>query len=162
MAEGNSKASYFHIIIWWLCLSIFYLLLIENTQLPDIIAGVFCAVFISLLQFRMQKLGLIIFKLRARWFIYLLKMPGRMFEDCLKVAYILAIRIFKNKKIKGNFYWIPFYVNADHKESVTYRILTTLAVSFLPNSYLIGFEKKRKRILIHELKISEDHSKIPL
>jgi multisubunit Na+/H+ antiporter MnhE subunit len=148
--------------LWRIILSSFYFLLIQNGQTVDIVVGIVCAIAVALLEAKMQKMNLIPLKVKINWFKKIIRLPSLLIKDTVQLINILLVRIIKNKKVRGNIYWVPFKNISGHKESITRRVLITMALSALPNSYIIGFDNRKRKVLIHELNLSHKDLKLPL
>lgn len=91
----------------------------------------------------------------ARWACHLPRMIVRSYVDCWTVTLALARRI-AGRPIHGRFRVVPFRHGSDDGEDVGRRVLTVVGVTLQPNSYVVGFDRDRSTVLVHELVPSVD------
>lgn len=85
--------------------------------------------------------------------------PG-LFVKALKDSWTVSVALFKvigSREPQGTFRRLPFERVRENPEDEERRVVATIGTTLQPNSYVMGFNKKRKEILIHQLVHTEEH-----
>ena len=75
------------------------------------------------------------------------RVPFEILRDCARVT----AKLFSGRRPAGRFRTIPFYAGGDDGASVARRTLAIAFVTVSPNSIVIAIDKRRNRMLFHEL-----------
>jgi hypothetical protein len=135
----------------WLVAAAVYLLLIDITDLPELLVGAGAATM-AVLAFalgREQFAGRE--TIRARWFHRLarplVKVPGDTARLCL-----VALRQLRNPRAaRGTFRAVPFHGPEDRVHRIGQSALAEALGSFAPNTIVVGVDRERELILAHQL-----------
>lgn len=85
--------------------------------------------------------------------------PG-LFIKALKDSWTVSVALFQvmgSSHSQGSFRRLSFERIEENTEDEKRRVVATIGTTLQPNSYVIGFNKKRKEVLIHQLVPTDDH-----
>jgi len=85
-----------------------------------------------------------------RWFRYIPSIVLKGLADCWTLTVILC-RMLAGRHRRGKFRRISFKYGSDDPDDVGRRILATIGTTLQPNSYVVGFNREKGEVLIHEL-----------
>jgi hypothetical protein len=71
--------------------------------------------------------------------------------DTARVTWALFTRLALRRPVRGKFRAVRYDAVGEAPEDVARRILTQWGASAAPNRYVIGIERERRLLLIHEL-----------
>ena len=133
-----------------------YLLLIDITDIPELIVGAGAAVLAATGLELAREQGIVGESIRAGWLkrIYrpLLNVP----RDIAIVSLMALIAVVRPKRARGRFRAIPFEEGGDDQQRAGRHALAEAAGSLAPNTFVIGIDSERGMLLAHQLKPTED------
>ncbi len=128
-----------------------WLLLVDATDEPDLIAGGVCALIAAGLATVVQsqrtihaRLPLAVLRRAYRPPILLLTDTGRVFGALLR-------RVVLRQDVRGTFRAVPYRATGDDPEDVGRRLLSVWGASVAPNRYAIGIDPSQELLIVHEL-----------
>jgi len=86
------------------------------------------------------------------WFIHGPLMLLNALQDCWILTKVL-INVLRGRHSKGSFQRLPFEYGSARPLDVGRRVLMTFGTTLQPNSYVIGFNKRKGEVLIHQLEL---------
>jgi multisubunit Na+/H+ antiporter MnhE subunit len=132
-------------LVWWILSAAFWLLLVDKTQVQEMILGAFVAAVAAtgaVLVRRQRDHPLVI---RPAWLLAAWRPLLGMVTDLPSLVRALA------RPDAGTMTELPFEVTADGPEPQGYRVLTTALGSLAPNTVVVDLDRKRGRIVVHQL-----------
>lgn len=134
----------------WMALYGLWLLYVDTLAPSELIAGIPAAALAALALGVLRRRALIPLRPRARWFARSWRLPGKVVADFGLVMWALVRRL-SGQDVRGRFRAFPFSARGDDDESVARRVLATAVASLAPNAYVVGFDRRLNRMLVHEL-----------
>ncbi|MGB9183422.1 MAG: Na+/H+ antiporter subunit E, partial [Solirubrobacteraceae bacterium] len=138
----------------WLLASLLYLLLIDITDLPELIVGAGAAALAATgfeLAREQQVAGL---AARLRWLAQLHRPLLRVPVDIVTVSWVAARQLVRPRAVNGQFRSVPFRCGGDERLEMGRRALAESLGSFAPNTIIVGVDADRELLLGHQLRLS--------
>jgi multisubunit Na+/H+ antiporter MnhE subunit len=95
--------------------------------------------------------GMLGFRPRLRWFLRAPRVLRRSLLDTGVVLRALSMHISGRRRMSGAFRVIAFDPGGDDPTSAARRALLTAAISATPNTYVVGIDRGRNMMLVHQL-----------
>lgn len=86
----------------------------------------------------------------SRWLRHLPGILLQALSDCWTL-FVTLFRTMAGRHSRGAFRRVPFEVGADDPDDIGRRVLATIGTTLQPNSYVIGFNRERGEVLVHQL-----------
>lgn len=142
--------------VMWLCwgivLAALYLILVDTTVQPEVIAGILTAAFSALVVVGAIILERVQFKPKLRWYLMLLRrLPAKVLTDSSLVFLALWRSIVRREEVAGEFYIVPFNGGGDDAHSAARRALVIAGLSLPPNSYVVALDANAGHLIVHQL-----------
>ena len=126
-------------VAWWAALAAFWLLLVDNTKLPELITGGAAAALAATAAVVVLEQGLVRLSIRAGW----LRRAGIL-------AAALWRRLVLRRRVEGELRAVRFR-GGDDPASTARRALAKGFDSIGPNSYVIGIDSEEDVMIVHQL-----------
>lgn len=144
----------------WVFAAALYLLLIDITDLPELIVGAVAAAIAATGLELAREQRLMGETVRGRWLVRLyrpfLKVPG----DVWRLSGAALAQLVAPHAVRGEFRTLRFPADGDEKVEEGRRALAQSFGSFAPNTIIIGVDAERELILGHQLTRTEAASAI--
>jgi len=134
----------------WLALFALWMLFVDTLALPEVLAGSLSAAIAATFAEVVRRQGLIGFRPKPRWLLRIVRLPGLLVRDAGTVL-LAAIRLLTGHRPAGRFRAVPFEPGDDAIEASTRRALVTAALSVAPNTFVVGVDRVRGFLVLHEL-----------
>lgn len=137
----------------WIFAATLYLLLIDITDLPELIVGAVAAVLAAIGTELARHQGIVGESLQLRWLKYLYRPLLRVPLDIWVVSLAALTALVRPGQIQGRFQTVRFA--EDHDDELRARGRRALAVtlgSFAPNTFIVGIDTERQLMLAHQLR----------
>jgi hypothetical protein len=130
-----------------------YLLLIDITDLPELIVGAGAAA-IAATGFELAREQQTVGGLRARlgWFAHAWRALVNVPSDIVTLSLLAVRQLVRPRKVNGVFRAVPFRCGDDESIETGRRALAESLGSFAPNTIIIGVDAKRELLLGHQLR----------
>lgn len=156
MAEGPDREPVWRrVVTWslgWLAAAAFYLLLIDTTQLPELIVGAGAAVLAASGLELAREQRIVGEGVRTRWLTRAYRPLAKVPTD-IAVVSLLAIRqLVRRDAVCGEFRQASFRGRGDGSRDAGRRSLAEAFGSFAPNTIVIGVDTERELIVAHQLR----------
>ncbi len=138
-------------LAWWAVLLGLYMLFAAKLSWEEAIVGAGIAGLGATGAFVTLKAGEVHFRPRLRWLTILGRLPGNVLADCGIVGAALWQKLVQRRPVEGVFRTVPFDAGGDDPESAARRALVTAGVSLSPNTYVLGIDRQRGLLLVHQL-----------
>jgi hypothetical protein len=138
--------------VGWIFAAALYLLLIDITDLPELIVGAGAAVLAATGMELAREQGLVGESLRLGWLLRLyrplLKVPG----DIGLVSLAALRQLVRRDARVGRFRAVRFACVENEQLESGQAALAEAFGSFAPNTFIVGIDKDRELILAHQLR----------
>lgn len=137
----------------WLAAGALYLVLIDITDLPELIVGAGAAA-IAATGFELAREQRTVGGLRARlrWLRHIAR-PLRTVPSDIVALSVLAVRqLIRPRDVNGVFVAVPFRCGDDEGLETGRRALAESLGSFAPNTIVVGVDPERELLLGHQLR----------
>jgi hypothetical protein len=136
----------------WLISAALYLLLIDITDLPELLVGAGAATLAATGMELAREQGVVGESIRLRWLSRLhrplLKVPG----DIAFVSFAALRQLVHRDPQVGRFRAVSFSCTGHEKQISGRHALAEAAGSFAPNTFVIGIDEESEVILAHQLR----------
>jgi hypothetical protein len=130
-----------------------YLLLIDITDLPELIVGAGAAA-IAATGFELAREQRTVGGLRARlrWFAKAHRLLRTVPSDIAWVSILAVRQLFRPRDVNGTFRAVPFHCGDEERLETGRRALAESLGSFAPNTIIVGVDAERELLLGHQLR----------
>jgi hypothetical protein len=136
----------------WVGAAALYLLLIDLTDLPELIVGAGAAVLAATGLELAREQGIVAESVRWRWLLRLHRPLLRIPRDIVVVSGMALLAIVSRRSTFGTFRAVPFGCDEDEPYETGRRALAEAAGSVAPNTFVVGIDGDRQLILAHQLR----------
>ncbi len=138
--------------VGWILSGAFYLLLIDITDLPELLVGAGAASLAATGFLLAREQYLAAETVRLSWFESLyrpfVKVPG----DVATVSWLALVQLVHRQQTRGVFRTVPFRCGDDEGLEIGRRGLAESLGSFAPNTIIVGVDHERELLLGHQLR----------
>jgi hypothetical protein len=138
----------------WLFSAALYFLLIDITDLPELLVGAGAAVLAATGLELAREQGWVGESVRWRWLVRMYRLLLRIPPDIGVVSAMALMGLVRRKPALGSFRAVPFKGEFDGPAETGRRALAEAAGSVAPNTFVIGIDGERGVMLAHQLKPS--------
>jgi multisubunit Na+/H+ antiporter MnhE subunit len=128
-----------------------WMLFVDTIAATEVIAGLVAATIAATAAEAARYHGGLIFRPPISWLGRAWRLPFRMVRDFGLVTVALARELIRPGRVRGSFRAVPFPVGREDPRSVARRTIAAAAGSFAPNGIVVGFDRDRNLLLVHEL-----------
>jgi hypothetical protein len=137
--------------IGWAFSAALYLLLIDTTDLPELIVGAGAAVLAATGLELAREQGLVGESVHLRWLLRFHKPLMKVAMDMALVSATALRALLDREAAQGRFRAVPFTASEDQQHESGRRALAEALGSFAPNTVVAGIDEERGLILAHQL-----------
>ncbi len=137
----------------WLFAAALYLLLIDITDLPELLVGAGAAVLAATGLALAREQHLVGESVRGRWLLRLHRPLLRVPRDIAVVSAMAFVALVRRKPSLGAFRTVPFEGSEGEPLETGRRALAEAAGSVAPNTFVVGIDGERGVMLAHQLKV---------
>jgi hypothetical protein len=148
--------------IGWVLAAALYLLLIDITDLPELIVGAGAAVLAATALELAREQGIVGESIRGSWLLRLHRPLLRVPVDIALVTAMACRALVRRETSHGSFRAVRFAGGGDEQLESGRRALAEAFGSFAPNTIIAGVDPERELILAHQLKRTGDREAIDL
>jgi hypothetical protein len=138
--------------VGWACAAALYLVLIDLTDLPELLVGAGAAVLAATGFELAREQGMVGEGLRWRWLLRLHRPLLRVPADIAVVSAMALVAVVRRRPAFGSFRVVPFGKEEDEPRETGRRALAEAAGSVAPNTFVVGIAGERHLILAHQLR----------
>ena len=135
-----------------MCAAALYLVLIDITDLPELIVGAGAAVLAATGLELAREQGIVGESVRWRWLLRLHRPLLRVPRDIAVVSAMALIALVRCRPAFGSFRTVRFGGGEDEPRKTGRRALAEAAGSLAPNTFVVGIDGERQLILAHQLR----------
>jgi multisubunit Na+/H+ antiporter MnhE subunit len=142
-------------VVWWAVLMSFWVILDDSIALDELLAGAGAAALGATFAELVGYQAAARFRMRAEWLVSALGLPGQMLRDTVIVFAALWRRLARGEQPPSGFREIPGRFGDDSDEGVTRRVLLVGGRSVAPNTFVLGIDRERNVMVVHQLVVNE-------
>jgi multisubunit Na+/H+ antiporter MnhE subunit len=142
-------------LAWWVLLMSFWVILDDSIATDELLAGAGAAALAALLAELVTHQAAARVRIRARWLVRVIELPGQVAGDTVIVFAALWRRLAHGEDPPSGFRRLPVRYGDDTAEGRTRRALLIGGKSIAPNSIAAGIDKDTDTMLVHQLVVNE-------
>jgi multisubunit Na+/H+ antiporter MnhE subunit len=142
-------------VVWWVLLMSFWVILDDSIALDELLAGAAAAALAAFLAELVTHQAAARFRMRAEWVVPALSLPGQVVRDTVIVFAALWRRLARGEQPPSAFRELPTRFGDASDEGVTRRVLLVGGRSLAPNTFVLGIDKERNVMVVHQLVVTE-------
>lgn len=147
-------------MIEWVVLFVLWLLYVGSPNRSELVTGAAASLLAAVASESVRGQNLARYYPATHWVFLLRRLPVDVLRDCGRLTGALARWLFLAALPASGFSEIEFPAGGGDARSEARRALAGGALSLPPNSYVIGFDRERNRILLHNLTPSRDAERV--
>lgn len=129
----------------------FWVILDDSVETDELLAGAGAAALGAFMaEFVLHQTG-VRFRMRSEWVAPALRLPVQAVLDTWIVFRALWRLTVRGEQPAGGFREVPVRYGGDSAQDVTRRVLLTGGRSFTPNAFVLGIDRARGVMVVHEL-----------
>lgn len=136
---------------WWLGLFGAWILLVGTTDGLELLAGAIAAAIAASAMRAVRLQGVLRFEFRAGWLPAALKAVARVPGDFVTITHVLVRAIRRGGRTAGAFRVVAFDAGGETPLGAGRRAFVTAVGSLAPNAVVVGVDRERNLLLVHEL-----------
>lgn len=138
-------------LVWWAILMAFWIVVDYSIATDELLAGAGAAALGASLAELACHQARVRPRIRIRWLVPALRLPGEVARDTLIVFGALARRLVRGEEPPSGFLEVPARSGDDSAEGLTRRVLLIGGRSLAPNTFVLGIDKARGVMVVHQL-----------
>jgi multisubunit Na+/H+ antiporter MnhE subunit len=152
--DGEHRASRRVItwLTWWVLMMSLWVAIDDSVRSDELLAGAAAAALAAAAAEAVGHQARTRYTIRPAWLPAALRLPGQVAQETLIVFAVLARTIARRQPPpRGAFTEVPVRYGDDSPPGVTRRVLLTGARSLAPNAFVLGIDRERDVMIVHEL-----------
>jgi multisubunit Na+/H+ antiporter MnhE subunit len=129
----------------------FWVMLDDSIATDELLAGAGAAALAALLAELVTYQAATRFRLRIKWLVPALSLPGQVARDTAIVYRALWRRLVHGEQPSSAFLERPARFGDDTPEGITRRTLLIGGTSLAPNTFVLGIDPERDVMVVHQL-----------
>ena len=138
-------------LVWWVLLMSLWIMLDDSLATDELLAGAGAAAIAALVAEVASYQAATRFRMRVRWLVPALRLPGQVVRDTVIVYRALWRRLARGEQPDSVFVTEPVRFGEDTPAGVTRRVLLIGARSVAPNSFALGIDPGTETMVLHQL-----------
>jgi multisubunit Na+/H+ antiporter MnhE subunit len=138
-------------LIWWVLLMSLWVMLDDSLATDELLAGAAAAVLAALAAEAASYQAATRFRMRLRWLVPALRLPGQVAGDMVTVYAALGRRLVRGEQPDSAFVTEPARFGDDTPAGVTRRVLLIGGRSLAPNAFALGIDRDTETVVLHQL-----------
>jgi multisubunit Na+/H+ antiporter MnhE subunit len=138
-------------LVWWVLLMSLWIMLDDSLATDELLAGAGAAVLAALVAELATYQAAARFRMRLRWLVPALRLPGQVAVDMVAVYAALWRRLARGEQPDSVFVTEPVRFGDDTPAGVTRRVLLIGARSLAPNAFALGIDPATETMVLHQL-----------
>jgi multisubunit Na+/H+ antiporter MnhE subunit len=143
-------------LVWWVLLMSLWVMLDDSLATDELLAGAGAAALAALVAELATYQAAARFRIRIRWLLPALRLPGQVAADTVTVYAALWRRLARGEQPDSAFVTEPVWFGDDTPAGVTRRVLLIGARSLAPNAFALGIDRGTETMVLHQLVAKED------
>lgn len=142
-------------LTWWVLLMSFWVVLDDSTAPDELLAGAGAAAVGATLAELVTYQASTRFRMRIEWIVPAFKLPGQVASDMVTVFAALWRKLVHGQEPASGFRALAVRFGDDTAEGKTRRALLIAAESVAPNTFVLGMDKERDVMFVHQLVVNK-------
>ena len=142
-------------LVWWVLLMSLWIMLDDSLATDELLAGAGAAALAALVAELATYQAADRFRMRIRWLVPALRLPGQVAADTVTVYAALWRRLARGEQPDSTFVTEPVRFGDDTPAGVTRRVLLIGARSVAPNAFALGIDSATQTMVLHQLVAKE-------
>jgi multisubunit Na+/H+ antiporter MnhE subunit len=138
-------------LVWWVLMMSFWVMIDDSINTDELWAGAGAAALAALLAELVTYQAGTRFRMRIKWVIPALRLPGEIARDTVTVYAALWRRLVHGHEPASAFLELPVRFGDDSPQGVTRRTLLIGGTSVAPNTFALGIDKDTGVMVVHRL-----------
>ena len=138
-------------LVWWVLLMSLWIMLDDSLATDELLAGAGAAALAALVAELATYQAAARFRMRIRWLVPALRLPGQVAADTVTVYAALWRRLARGEQPDSTFVTEPVRFGDDTPAGVTRRVLLIGARSVAPNAFALGLDSATQTMVLHQL-----------
>jgi multisubunit Na+/H+ antiporter MnhE subunit len=138
-------------VVWWVLLMSLWVMLDDSLATDELLAGAGAATIAALLAELATYQAATRFRMRVRWLVPALRLPGQVAADLVTVYAALCRRLVRGEQPDSAFVTEPVRYGDDTPAGVTRRVLLIGGRSIAPNAFALGIDRGSETMILHQL-----------
>ena len=138
-------------LIWWVLLMSLWVMLDDSLATDELLAGAGAAALAALVAEVASYQAATRFRMRIRWLVPALRLPGQVAGDMVTVYAALWRRLVRGEQPDSAFVTEPARFGDDTPAGVTRRVLLIGGRSLAPNAFALGIDRDTETMVLHQL-----------
>jgi multisubunit Na+/H+ antiporter MnhE subunit len=138
-------------LVWWVLLMSLWVMLDDSLATDELLAGAGAAAIAALLAELATYQAATRFRMRSRWLVPALRLPGQVAADMVAVYAALWRRLIRGEQPDSAFVTKRVRFGDDTPAGVTRRVLLIGARSVAPNAFALGIDRGTETMVLHQL-----------
>jgi multisubunit Na+/H+ antiporter MnhE subunit len=142
-------------LVWWVLLMSLWVSVDDSIAVDELLAGAGAAALTAFLADVVTHQAATRFRMRAGWLAPALSLPGQVARDTVVVFAVLWRRLLRGEQPPSGFREIPVRFGGTSDEDAIRRVLLVGGRSVAPNTFVLGIDRERDVMVVHQLVASE-------
>jgi multisubunit Na+/H+ antiporter MnhE subunit len=138
-------------LVWWVLLMSLWVMLDDSLATDELLAGAGAAAIAALVAEVAGYQAATRFRMRIRWLVPALRLPGQVAGDMVTVYAVLWRRLIRGEQPDSAFVTEQVRFGDDTPAGVTRRVLLIGARSIAPNAFALGIDRDSNTMVLHQL-----------
>jgi len=138
-------------LVWWVLLMSLWIMLDDSLATDELLAGAGAAALAALVAELATYQAADRFRMRIRWLVPALRLPGQVAADTVTLYAALWRRLARGQQPDSAFVTEPVRFGDDTPAGVTRRVLLIGARSVAPNAFALGLDSATQTMVLHQL-----------
>ena len=138
-------------LVWWVLLMSLWIMLDDSLATDELLAGAGAAALAALVAELATYQAADRYRMRIRWLVPALRLPGQVAADTVTVYAALWRRLARGEQPDSTFVTEPVRFGDDTPAGVTRRVLLIGARSVAPNAFALGLDSATQTMVLHQL-----------
>ena len=138
-------------LVWWVLMMSFWVMIDDSIATDELLAGAGAAALAALFAELVTYQAATRFRMRIKWLVPALSLPGQVVRDTVIVYRALWRRLVHGEQPPSAFLELPARYGDDTPEGMTRRTLLVGGTSLAPNTFVLGIDPERDVMVVHRL-----------
>jgi multisubunit Na+/H+ antiporter MnhE subunit len=138
-------------LVWWVLLMSLWVMLDDSLATDELLAGAGAAAIGAVVAELASYQAATRFRMRVRWLVPALCLPGQVARDTVIVYAALWRRLTRGEQPDSAFVTEPVAFGDDTPAGVTRRVLLIGGRSIAPNAFALGIDRDTDTMVLHQL-----------
>jgi len=138
-------------LAWWVLLLSFWIAVDDSLAVDEVLAGAGAAAIAAFVVDLALYQAAVRLRIRPRWLVPALRLPGQVAADTLTVYAALWRRMVRGEQPDSGFVAEPARYGGEGAEDITRRVLLIGARSLAPNAFALGIDAETDTMVLHQL-----------